>query len=232
MPPIRWLFCTGTCTVSACGHAAVYLDYAVVPDGPVEPATTVTFINPAGDDIRVSGLPLHGRTPWPGIVLANNGHVVDWHGWRIDGGVWVEGDEFDWAVSAVVVEFEAGAVVDAVVDYPVATSACDPTPYGAVDSTGGSPTGSNAPVVKPPETSTVELVPASPDGHSGLPLLLFAGTLAAAGLGATGRGTARLPGLSVQIETPDEFMSRVARTRRTRPARRSSAPARSRAPRA
>lgn len=181
----------------------------------------ITFVNPTGDDITFSQQPLHGRAPWPGIVLDDDGAVVDWPGWRLEGGVWVAGDEYDWAVGAVVVEFEAGEVVDAVVDYPAATPTCEPTPYGAVGSSGGSANGSSAPVVEPPQTSTLEAPTARPDMRWGLLLVLFAVTLAVAGFDFARRRTLLVPWLSVRIETPEEFRSRVARTRRTRPARRS-----------
>jgi hypothetical protein len=214
----------------ACDHAAVYLDYDVVAQGPVEPATTITFINPVGDDVRVSHVPLRGRAMWPGIVLRHDGTVIDWPGWRKENGVWVAGDEFDWAVNDVVVEFEAGSVANLVVEYPDANDSCIPTPQGAVDFSGASPT--TPPTIDPPATSTLDLQPAVPDGRPTLLLLLFAATLTAAGFGVAFRRTARVAGPSVHIETAAEFTSRVARTRRTRPARRSSAPARSRAPRA
>jgi hypothetical protein len=214
----------------ACDHAAVYLDYDVVAQGSVEPATTITFINPVGDDVRVSQVPLHGRAMWPGIVLRHDGTVIDWPGWRKEHGVWVAGDEFDWALNEVVVEFEAGSVVDLVVDYPDATDTCIPTPQGAVDFSEAAPT--TPPTIDPPATSTLEVLPAAPDGRPSLLLLLFAATLTAAGFGVAFRRTAPVAGLSVHIETAAEFTSRVARTRRTRTARRSSAPARSRARRA
>ena len=194
----------------------------------------ITFVNPTGDDVTFSQQPLHGRAPWPGIVLDDDGAVVDWPGWRLEGGVWVAGDEYDWAVGAVVVEFEAGEVVDAVVDYPAATPTCEPTPYGAVGSSGGSANGSSAPVVEPPQTSTLEAPTARPDMDArGLFLVLFAVTLASAGFDfAQPMGPRGSPGCQFSIETPEEFTSRAARTRRTRPARRSSARARSRGPRA
>ena len=172
----------------------------------------------------------------PASSSRNDGTVVDWPGWRKEHGIWVAGDEFDWAVDAVVVEFEAGAVIDVVVDYPDPTEDCVPWPAGAVGGHGASPTpspsGAGASTIDPPETSTLELMPAAPDGRPGLLLLVFAGALAAAGFGAARLRTPAVPERSVRIETAEEFTSRVARTRRNRPARRSSARARSRARRA
>jgi hypothetical protein len=122
--------------------------------------------------------------------------------------------------------------VDAVVDYPDATSTCDPTPHGGIGSSGGAPDASDQPELTPPDTATLEPTTASPDVRFGLLLLLFAGTLAAVSQGVVRRRTMQVPEGSVHIETAEEFMSRVARTPRTGPARRSSAPARSRARRA
>ncbi len=173
---------------------------------------------------------------WPGIVTKHDGTVVDWPGWRKDHGVWVAGDEFDWALNQVVVEFDAGAVVDVLVDYPDPTDDCVPMPASGV---GGheltptpAPNGSSASTIAPPETSTLELMPAAPDGRQGILIMLFAGTLAAATFGISRLRTVQVPERSVHIETAEEFTSRVARMRRTRPAPRSSAPARSRARRA
>jgi hypothetical protein len=220
----------------SCDRAAVYLDYEVAPLGRVELATTITFINPLGDDVRISQVPLQGRATWPGIVVRNDGTVVDWPGWRKERGVWVAGDEFDWALDEVVVEFEAGAVIDVVVDYPDPTDDCIPTPEGAVSGIGASPTpapnGASAPTLSPPPTYTLELVPAAPDGRPGLLLLVFAGALVAAGFGAARLRTLTVPERSVRIETAEEFRFRVARTTRSRPALASSARARSRARRA
>ena len=60
--------------------------------------------------------------------------------------------------------------------------------------------------------------------------LLLVVTLAAAAFGFARLSAGSLPDRLAHIETAAEFTSRVARMRRTRPARRSSAPARSRAP--
>ena len=168
--------------------------------------------------------------------------MVDWPGWRKERGVWVAGDEFDWALDEVVVEFEAGAVIDVVVDYPDSTDDCIPTPAGCRErqritphadaQRSDAPNGPSAPTLSPPPTSTLELVPAAPDGRPGLLLLVFAGALVAAGFGVARLRTLAVPERSVRIETAEEFTSRVARTTRSRPARASSARARSRAPRA
>ena len=159
--------------------------------------------------------------------------MVDWPGWRKDHGVWVAGDEFDWAVNQVVVEFDAGAVVDVLVAYPDPTDDCIPTPMGGVDGNAIDPTptpnGLGGAAIDPPETSTLDLVPAASDGRQGILIMLFAATLAAAMFGISRLRTVQVPERSVHIETAEEFTSRVARMRRTRPARGSSARARCRA---
>jgi hypothetical protein len=63
-----------------------------------EPGSTVTirWINPDGDGVVQSGLPLSGRTLWPGAVIDADGNPLDWPGWSLVDGEWVVGDEFDW----------------------------------------------------------------------------------------------------------------------------------------
>jgi hypothetical protein len=216
----------------ACDRAAAYLDYVVNVEALAQAATTITFLNPDGDDVRVREMPLRGRATWPGVVVRHDGTVVDWPGWRKERGVWVAGDEFDWALDDIVVEFDAGAVTEVVVGYPDPTEDCVPSPAGAVGGHGASPTpspsGASAATIAPPETTTLELVPAAPDGRQGLLLLVFAGALAAAGFGVPRLRTLAASEFLVRIETAEEFRSRVARTTRSRPARPSSARARSR----
>jgi hypothetical protein len=138
-------------------------------------------------------------------VLDSDGVVVDWPGWHLEGSVWVEGDEFDWAVGDLTVEFDAGARASRAVSYPASTDTCIPTPEGGVDAGGATPTptptsttdaGVGSEDVSPPPTSTVSpLPPAAPAGMPiALLLLIFVAAFAAAAstrIATPGRDRAR-----------------------------------------
>jgi hypothetical protein len=148
-------------------------------------------MKPGGGAVVLTDQPLEGQVPWPGIVLDSGGVVVDWPGWHLEGSVWVEGDEFDWAVGDLTVEFDAGASASRVVSYPASTDTCIPTPEGAVSAGGATPTptpagtngaGVGSDDVSPPPTSTAGPLPAT--NPAGMPiallLLIFVAAFAAA----------------------------------------------------
>jgi hypothetical protein len=149
-------------------------------------------VNPTGDDVTMSTQPLSGQALWPGIVVDSDGIVIDWPGWRLEDGVWVAGDEFDWALADLDVEFRAGPMTTRLVSYPAATDTCIPTPEGGVAAGGSTPApsasaSSDAPVgsaaptqVAPPETSTVAPTRAPAGAPIALLLLMASGVLTAA----------------------------------------------------
>jgi hypothetical protein len=78
-----------------CDGDVPYLTYDI--EGAAPGATvTIRWINPDGDDVVQTGLPLSGRTLWPGAEVDDEGNPVDWPGWSFVDGEWVVGDEFDW----------------------------------------------------------------------------------------------------------------------------------------
>jgi uncharacterized repeat protein (TIGR01451 family)/LPXTG-motif cell wall-anchored protein len=91
--------------VGECEDNAPYLFYEVTDAAPGE-LVTITFINPDGDNVVYSGLPLQGRVLWPGSAIDASGNPTDWPGWRFENGQWVEGDEFDWVRPTVKVTVE------------------------------------------------------------------------------------------------------------------------------
>jgi uncharacterized repeat protein (TIGR01451 family) len=132
-----------------CLENAPFLTYEVTDAAPSE-RVTITFVNPDGDDVVISDLPLSGKVLWPGSVIDAEGNPIDWPGWRLENGVWVEGDEFDWVRPTVTVIVETDGEVlftstlsslsvigrqvvvaeGAVVSYPDATPVCDSPPPG------------------------------------------------------------------------------------------------------
>lgn len=102
---------------------------------------TVRFINPDGPDHVLTGQPMQGRTTWPGVVI-EDGTIVDWPGGHWEGDDWVLGDEYDWAVPEVEVEFHASPSAILTVSYPLPSAECygpDLPPAGPRDPGGNPP---------------------------------------------------------------------------------------------
>ncbi|QZN86175.1 peptidase [Cellulomonas sp. C5510] len=148
-PPGRCELVIARATALCVGDAPV-LDYAVEPYGTPNDTVTLTWVNPDGDAVVQSGLPLSGRVYWPGTVLDGD-QVVDWPGWsQQPDGTWVQHDEFDFSRPVVRLEFEVNPSASTVVAYPPATSACA-GPQEDVD----------AVVVTPPDSEVSGVVTAS-----------------------------------------------------------------------
>ncbi|MEG3614613.1 LPXTG cell wall anchor domain-containing protein [Isoptericola haloaureus] len=140
-----------------CDGDVPYLVYEVTTEG-VEPPPSdvrIVWVNPGGEDVVQSELPLSGRVLWPGAVVDGSGNAVDWPGWRLVDGEWVVGDEFDWVRPSVQVTFEVNPTVTTTVAYPPSTPSCstDPPP--------GEPPTTEPPASEPP----AEAAP-PPDGDT------------------------------------------------------------------
>ncbi len=122
-----------TTLVSACEADVAYLDYAIEVEGTDHDTVTVTWVNPDGEDVVQPGLPLSGRLQWPGAVADESGQGVDWPGWRLEDGEWVEGDEYDWVRPSVDVRFEVNPNVLVTTVYPPSTPDCATNPPGHDD---------------------------------------------------------------------------------------------------
>lgn len=107
-----------------CLEAAPVLDYAVEAYGTTDDTLTITWVNPDGEDIVQSGLPLSGRVYWPGTVVVN-GAVVDWPGWMLTPeGSWTQHDAYDFTRPDVQVVLSVNPEASTVVSYPPETSVC------------------------------------------------------------------------------------------------------------
>ncbi|MFE6971290.1 LPXTG cell wall anchor domain-containing protein [Isoptericola sp. NPDC057653] len=133
-----------------CDGDVPYLRYAVTATGTPNTTVTITWLNPGGDDVVQADLPLSGRVLWPGAVVDSAGKPLDWPGWRLEDGVWVQGDEFDWVRPSVDVKMQVNPELTMTASYPPSSPSC------AVDPPGATPTptpGSTVPGAVPPEAA-------------------------------------------------------------------------------
>jgi hypothetical protein len=63
-----------------------------------------------------------------------NNQPLDWPGWRLENGVWVQGDEWDWVRPNVQVQLDVNPEATIVLGYPPATPTCNTNPPGVVSS--------------------------------------------------------------------------------------------------
>lgn len=113
-----------TVLTPVCDNDVPKLRYVVTPVGSDRTTVTVTFVNPGGDDVVHADLPLSGTVLWPGAVVDSAGKGVDWPGWRLEGGKWLVGDEYDWVRPSVEVSFQVNPTASAVVAYPPSSPVC------------------------------------------------------------------------------------------------------------
>ncbi|MFC8600605.1 MULTISPECIES: LPXTG cell wall anchor domain-containing protein [unclassified Isoptericola] len=166
-----------------CDGDVPYLRYAVTATGTPNTTVTITWINPDGDDVVQPDLPLSGRVLWPGAVVDAAGNPLDWPGWRLEDGVWVEGDEFDWVRPSVQVKMQVNPELTMTANYPPSSPNCATNPPGVTPSPTPTPgvtvPGAVPPEAAPPGSPTPGFLPQTGAGVAGL-------VAAAAGLAAAG----------------------------------------------
>ena len=117
-----------------CDGDAPYFEYEVAAVNSANDRLTMTWLNPNGEDFVYTDLPLSGRVLWPGAAVSPTGEALDWPGWRLENGVWIEGDEWDWVRPDVQVNLSVNPESTISVDYPPATPVCSANPPGIVSS--------------------------------------------------------------------------------------------------
>lgn len=111
--------------VAVCLEDVPYLQYSLEAYGTPNTTATLTWVDPGGNSVVQSGLPLSGQVAWPGVVF-ENGKIVDWPGWsRGADGTWVPHDEFDFTRPDVTIRFQVNPEASTVVSYPAATASCN-----------------------------------------------------------------------------------------------------------
>ncbi len=132
-----------------CNNDVPYVHYKVVPNfTPDANPVTITWFNgnmtPVVAQTITAGMPLEGDMLWPGAVLDVNGQPIDWPGWYIDNGVWVQGDDgFEGTRPTAYVQISVNPTELIEVSYPPATPLCNSVP-------------TNRPPVANPDSKTIE----------------------------------------------------------------------------
>lgn len=149
-----------------------YISYAATVSGSSVTSLSITFVNPEGADVVLTGLPLTGKVPWPGAEFDADGNATDWPGWtKLDSGEWVLGDEYSWARPGVRALFDVNPIADVTIAYPESTAVC----AGPADTSSTITTVDN-----PVPTASTPLL--SDTGATVAPMLAVAGGLVGAGL--------------------------------------------------
>ena len=117
---------------TVCRGNVPWLDYALKPDGTPNTTTTLVWGDENGTHVTMADLPLTGSVMWPGVVLDAKGNAIDWPGWTLVNGVWVEHDEWDWVRPHVQLTFHVNPTATVTANYPETTALCANPPRTAV----------------------------------------------------------------------------------------------------
>ncbi|WP_182113095.1 MULTISPECIES: LPXTG cell wall anchor domain-containing protein [unclassified Actinotalea] len=99
----------GVCDVSVvtevmCNSGVPTLQYAITARGTSATTATLTWVNPTGEDVVVTGLPLEGSVTWPGAQAGTVGTTAA------------------WARGPVEAQFHVNPTTVATVSYPTSTA--------------------------------------------------------------------------------------------------------------
>lgn len=135
--------------VAVCLEDVPYLQYSLEAFGTPNTTATLTWVDPGGNSVVQSGLPLTGQVVWPGVVF-ENGEVVDWPGWsKLADGTWVQHDEFDYTRPNATIRFQVNPEASTVVSYPAASTSCNGPTSGTLGVT------TTSQVLSAPDTAAV-----------------------------------------------------------------------------
>jgi len=128
---------------------------------------TVVWRKSTGEVVRTdAGLPLTGAVLlWPGAVVDANGQPLDWPGWDLVNGDWVQID--DGLRPTMTVEVSVNPTTSAVVSYPPATPTCSANPPAALSNATGAPTATTSAT----PTENASAAPLASTGADGLPYI-------------------------------------------------------------
>lgn len=146
--------------VAVCRDGVPWLDYALKPEGTPNTTTTLVWGDASGPhSFTQAGLPLTGSVMWPGVVVDSHGNPIDWPGWRLVNGTWVQGDEWNWVRPTVAVTFHVNPQATVTVSYPPEQAPCANPP--------------SAEVLAEPDTTSGTAVLAETGSSNAEPLMLI-----------------------------------------------------------
>ncbi|MCD0466964.1 Ig-like domain-containing protein, partial [Flavobacterium sp. ENC] len=121
---------------SYCSDNTAYVTYKVTADNfTPKGLVTINWIDSANHIVATqSNMPLNGTVLWPGTVLDSNNKPIDWPGWILLNGKWIEGnDGFELTRPAVTIQFTLNPNKSVLVNYPSAQVGCNARPqFGIV----------------------------------------------------------------------------------------------------
>ncbi|KFF03167.1 Ig-like domain-containing protein, partial [Flavobacterium reichenbachii] len=121
---------------SYCSDNTPYVTYKVVAEN-FTPKTLVTinWIDSANNIVATqTNMPLSGNVLWPGAVVDSNKLPIDWPGWVLVNGQWVEGnDGFELTRPAVTMQFTLNPTESVIVNYPAPSAGCNAKPQFGIE---------------------------------------------------------------------------------------------------
>jgi gliding motility-associated-like protein len=121
---------------SICTNDVPYLSYTTTANNfnPLN-GLTITWTDSNNNVVStMTNLPLNGQVLWPGAVVDANGNGIDWPGWLLVNGQWIEGaDGFENLRPTATVAFTLNPTKTIVVSYPPSTPYCTSRPVFTID---------------------------------------------------------------------------------------------------
>ncbi|MFN5705694.1 MAG: Ig-like domain-containing protein, partial [bacterium] len=123
-------------TQSICRNDVPYLSYNIAPN--FTPSSnnqvTITWLNGDGTSLNppvvYNNLTQSGEILWPGAVLDNQGNPIDWPGWIISNGQWIQAaDGFENTRPNSLIRVSINPTDSILVSYPPATPNCNSVPF-------------------------------------------------------------------------------------------------------
>ncbi|WP_166669321.1 Ig-like domain-containing protein, partial [Flavobacterium sp. S87F.05.LMB.W.Kidney.N] len=121
---------------SYCSDNTPYVSYNVKADNfTPKGLLTINWIDSANNIVATqTNMPLSGNVLWPGAVVDSNNKPIDWPGWVLVNGQWIEGnDGFELTRPAVTMQFTLNPTESVTVNYPAPSSGCNARPYFGIE---------------------------------------------------------------------------------------------------
>ncbi|MRX38656.1 tandem-95 repeat protein, partial [Flavobacterium sp. LC2016-23] len=121
---------------SYCSDNTPYVTYKVVAENfTPKSLVTINWIDSANTIVATqTNMPLSGNVLWPGAVIDSNNLPIDWPGWVLVNGQWIEGnDGFELTRPAVTMQFTLNPTESVIVNYPAPSAGCNAKPQFGIE---------------------------------------------------------------------------------------------------